>query len=300
MDTRGFPLDKWTELRTAYAVARLGTVSAAAKALGVNRATVIRHIDALEAELESRVFIRHAKGYALTETGEDVLDVAQKTTELIGSLASRTQRRKAQLEGEIFLSTLAPFVGMMSTAISEFKTQHPRCRVRVRVSEDLARLEHGEAHIALRSGTKPDHPDYVVADFGTIVVNLFAHESYVQRLGLPSGVEDFAGHFFVMPDAEDYRFPFVPWIRKHIEPEMIALSSNDILVNIEAVSKGVGIGFMGDHKARLQGNFHPVFPPEKAWHVQVWLVTHTDLHRTEKVQAMLENIRAAQRIDETS
>ncbi|MEM9428570.1 MAG: LysR family transcriptional regulator [Pseudomonadota bacterium] len=291
-------MDKWTELRTAYAVARLGTVSAAAKALGLNRATINRHIDALEAELESKIFIRHAQGYALTEVGEDVLRVAQKTTELIGGLANRARSRQAAIEGEIQLTTLAPFVGLMMSAISEFKIQNTRCRVRVRVSEDLARLEHGEAHIALRSGTKPDHPDYIVSDFGTVAVNLYAHESYVRRFGLPSGVDDFKGHFFVMPDAEDYRFPFVPWIREHIEPDMIALSSNDVLVNREAVSKGVGIGFMGDHKARLTGDCHPVFPPDQAWRIQVWLVTHVDLHWSEKVQAMLACIKEARSADD--
>ena len=55
-------MDKWTELRTAYQVAKLGTVSAAAERLGFHRATVNRHIDILEAELGARIFIRHARG----------------------------------------------------------------------------------------------------------------------------------------------------------------------------------------------------------------------------------------------
>jgi DNA-binding transcriptional LysR family regulator len=68
-------MDKWAELRTAYQVAKLGTVSAAAEALGFHRATVNRHIDVLEADIGVRIFIRHARGYALTEIGEDVLRV---------------------------------------------------------------------------------------------------------------------------------------------------------------------------------------------------------------------------------
>ena len=117
----------------------------------------------------------------------------------------------------------------------------------------------------------------------------------MQRFGLPSGVDDFGKHIFVMPDAEDYRFPFVPWIRKHITPEMIAFSSNDTKVNSEADAKGVGIGFMGENKARTKGRFHTGFSFDETWHLQVWLVTHIDLHRTEKVQAMLGCIRTARR-----
>jgi len=80
-------MEKWAELRTAYQVAKLGTVSAAAKALGFHRATVNRHIDALESELGSRVFIRHARGYELTELGKEVLRTAQKTEQLLDDLS---------------------------------------------------------------------------------------------------------------------------------------------------------------------------------------------------------------------
>ncbi len=67
------PTSNWDEIRTAYHVARLGTVSGAAEALGVHHATVIRHIDALEARIGVKLFQRHARGYTPTEAGEDLL-----------------------------------------------------------------------------------------------------------------------------------------------------------------------------------------------------------------------------------
>ena len=88
-------MDKWAELRTAYQVAKLGTVSAAATALGFHRATVNRHIDVLEEEMGARIFIRHARGYTLTELGEDVLRVAQKTEELIEDLSGSSRGWKS-------------------------------------------------------------------------------------------------------------------------------------------------------------------------------------------------------------
>jgi DNA-binding transcriptional LysR family regulator len=74
---------------------------------------------------------------------------------------------------------------------------------------------------------------------------------------------------------------------------MIAMSSRDIWVLIEAISAGIGLGFMGDHEAQNRRNFHPVFPPNRLWSVPVWLVTHVDLHRTQKVQAMLKCLKSA-------
>lgn len=286
-------MDKWAELRTAYHVARLGTVSAAADLLGFHRATVNRHIDALEAELGGRLFIRHARGYTPTELGEEVLRVAQKTEDLISDLAGRVKGANAQIEGEIKLTLLAPFAGLVMEAVGNFSAQNPSCVVHIDVSEDLARLEYGEAHIALRAGAKPDHPDYVVSSFGRVNFNLFAHESYVARHGLPKAASDLEGHRFIVPDIPDARVPFASWIKAHIRPDMVALSSRDVKVIFAAITEGIGMGFMGEHEVGARDDFHRVLPHNKAWSVPLWLVTHVDLHRTQKVQAMIRCIKSA-------
>lgn len=286
-------MDKWAELRTAYQVAKLGTVSAAADVLGFHRATVNRHIDVLEAELDARIFIRHARGYALTELGEDVLRVAQKAEELFDDLAGRIKGDKAHMTGEIKLTTLAPFASLLMKPIAQFRARNPLCVVEVDTSEDLARLEHGEAHIALRAGAKPDHPDYVVSSFGRVNFNLYAHEKYVQKYGLPMSVDEMEGHKFVVSQVHGRSPPFGHWIKDNVGPDMIAMSSRSIWALTEAVCAGVGMGFIGDHEAAQRSGLRSVLPPNKAWSVPVWLVTHVDLHRTEKVQGMLDYLKSA-------
>ena len=290
-------MDKWTELRTAYQVAKLGTVSAAAQDLGLHRATVNRHIDALEATIGAKIFIRHARGYTLTDIGQDVLRVAQKTDELIGDLADRVKGGKTQIEGEIKLTVLAAFSDLVMGAIADFRLKNPHCQVSVDVGADLARLEYGEAHVALRAGPRPEHPDYVVSRFVDIGFNLYAHDSYIARHGLPADPDDLAGHRFVVPQIPQGRSPFAAWFQTHARPESIALSSQDIHVTVQAVLAGVGIGFMGDHDARKCYGLHAVFAPDPDWSVPMWIVTHVDLHRTEKVQAMLASIKAHRQSD---
>lgn len=286
-------MDKWAELRTAYHVARLGTVSAAAEALGFHRATVNRHIDVLEAELGARIFIRHSRGYALTELGQDVLRVARKTEELTEDLAGRVKGAGSQIEGEIKLTLLAPFAAILMQPIASFRAKNPNCMVSINVSEDLARLEYGEAHIALRAGPKPDHPDYVVSSFGRVGFNLYAHDSYVRRLGRPESEADLQGHQFVVPQSLNGRQPYLPWIHEHVRPEMIALSCRHFEITHSAVRAGIGMGFLADHEVQGDPDFHRILTPNKAWSGTLWLVTHVDLHRTEKVQAMLASIRSA-------
>lgn len=286
-------MDKWAELRTAYQVAKLGTVSAAAEVLGFHRATVNRHIDVLEEDIGARIFIRHARGYALTEIGEDVLRVAQKTEELIDDLACRVHGGKTRLEGEIKLTILAPFASSIMESVAGFRAQNPHCRVHIDASADLAKLEYGEAHIAVRAGGKPDHPDYVVRPFGRATFGLYAHDSYIERHGLPAGEDDLDGHVFVLPPVKDARVPFARWIEDTVSPDQIAVQSISPQVNSEAIAAGIGLGFLLDRDVAEQGGFHRVLSQDKMWSAALWLVTHVDLHRTEKVQSMLGFLKTA-------
>lgn len=285
-------MKKWSEFRTALHVAQLGTVSAAAAALGYHRATVNRQIDALEAELGAKIFLRHSQGYSLTEVGEEVLRVAQTTQSLMEGLAGHVQARHAEVDGEIRITLLAPFVGLMLAPIDAFKTLHPKCLVSIDTTEDLVRLEYGDAHVAIRAGGKPDHPDYITQSLGQVPLHLYAHESYRARFGLPKHGDDLTGHRFVAPHAEDRRLPFWPWIERNVRPEMIVMSSRDIWLNVEGISRGVGMGFLGDHEAASRKQLHPVHLTDEVWSVELWLTTHVDLHWTEKVQAMLTCIKA--------
>ena len=286
-------MDKWAELRTAYQVAKLGTVSAAADVLGFHRATVNRHIDVLEEEMGVRIFIRHSRGYTLTEMGEEVLQVAGQAEAMINDMAGRVRGGSSHLEGEIKITMVAPLSNLIMKPVAAFRKQHPNCRVSIIASEDLAKLEYGEAHIALRVGTKPDHPDYVVRMFGRVHFNLYAHDSYVSHNGLPETIDNMQGHEFVVPPMEDSLLPFVPWIEDHVKPSQVAVSSNHMWVNLQAISEGVGMGFLSDYDVAGRDDFHQILPVNDAWFLSIWQVTHVDLHRTEKVQALLKNFHLA-------
>ena len=99
-------MENWDEIRTAFQVARLGTVSGAAEVLGVHHATVIRHIDALEKRLGAKLFQRHARGYTPTEAGRDLLLVAQTTEEQFGQLASRIKGQGETVTGELVVTAI--------------------------------------------------------------------------------------------------------------------------------------------------------------------------------------------------
>lgn len=284
-------MDKWTELRTALYVAELGTVSAAANALGYHRATVNRHIDVLETAMDARIFLRHTRGYTLTDVGEEVLRVAQATRTMMDDLSGHVRGKTDEIEGELRLTIAAPFTGLIMGAINGFSEAHPDCRVHIKATEDMLRLEHGEAHVAIRVGRKPRHPDYVVKSLGRVTFSLYAHENYRLRHGLPESTSDLPKHRFVLRDDVGSKMPFSAWIDKCVRPNMITVVTEDVWASIEAICHGVGIGFLADHETATRGQLHRVLDAKQSWYLRLWLTTHMDLHRSSKVQAMTNHIK---------
>ena len=280
-------MEKWTELRTAYQVAKLGTVSAASRALGTHRATVNRHIDVLEAELGARIFIRNARGYTLTELGEELLKVAQKTDEMFEDLVGRARGRDGSIEGEIKITSLLPLTNVLMRPVAIFREAHPNCQVTIITTEDLQRLEYGEAHVALRAGTKPTHPDYVVQHLGDVTLNLYAHDDYIFRNGMPKSPSDLSKHNFISPPENERRLPIWMWIYQHVPEPKVSIAANDPNIVGDAVFAGLGLGVLSDFDVAGRNDVTAVLPHSTDWTFPLWLVTHVDLHRTEKVQEML-------------
>ncbi|MBD3763408.1 MAG: LysR family transcriptional regulator [Rhodobacterales bacterium] len=287
--------ENWDEVRTAYHVARLGTVSGAAEVLGVHHATVIRHIDALEKRLGTRLFQRHARGYTPTEAGRDLLAVAQATEDQFNQLASRLRGQGDAVSGELVVTSIAGISALLTPVFLAFQAEHPGVTIRYLTDTRLFRLEYGEAHVAIRAGATPEEPDNVVQPLSRLRPGLYATRAYVAAHGLPAGPEDFAGHHFVGVDGDVTRAPFHRWLRARVAPEAFSYVTSDSVAMEDAVRAGAGIGFLSVHEAERNPDLVAIMPPQPEWEAPLWLVTHVDLHRTPKVQAFLAHIKAAAR-----
>lgn len=284
-------MTNWDEIRTAYQVARLGTVSGAAEVLGVHHATVIRHIDALEARLGVKLFQRHARGYTPTEAGQDLARVAQTTDDQFLQLAGRIKGRGEGVSGELLVTSLINFSPLMVGALATFREAHPDLTVRFLTGARLFRLEYGEAHVALRAGSPPQEPDNVVQSFARQAVALYGAKSYLEKHGMPADESALAEHEFVGYDDPESRAPFAIWLRKSVPFERVTFRTEDGRVQEEAVRAGAGLGFISVQQAKRYPDLVQVLPPREEWSSPLWLVTHVDLHRTPKVQAFLQHLK---------
>ncbi|WP_296423263.1 LysR family transcriptional regulator [Yoonia sp.] len=284
-------MDNWDEIRTAYQVARNGTVSGAAEVLGVHHATVIRHIDALEARLGVKLFQRHARGYTATEAGMDLLQVAKATDDQFTQLAGRIKGQGEGVSGDLVITSLGQVSHMLTPILVAFQIAHPEVRIRYRTGDRVFRLEYGEAHVAIRAGAMPEEPDNVVQPFMRQDMALVAADSYIARHGMPNGVDDLKNHFFVAHDDDSNRAPFTRWLHGVVGDDRLTYRSTDDRNMLDAILAGAGIGFVTAHVLPQYRQLRPVLPSRDEWSAPLWLVTHVDLHRTTKVQTFLRFLK---------
>jgi len=283
-------LDNWDEIRTAFQVARLGTVSGAADVLGVHHATVIRHIDALEGRLGVKLFQRHARGYTATEAGQDLLRVAQATDDQFSQLSGRIRGRGNDVSGELVVTTIGGIAEFLVPVLSQFQKDYPDVILRYLTSARLFRLEYGEAHVAIRAGSPPSQPDNVVQPFLRLQFGIYGSRDYVEKYGMPTIPGDMEGHRFVGADDAASRAPFSRWMREHIPERQIVFRSGDDLATRQAILNGVGVGFLRTFDSDTD-DLVQVHAPLPEWDSRLWLVTHMDLHRTNKVQTFLKYLK---------
>ena len=284
-------IDTWDEIRTAFQVARLGTVSGAAEVLGVHHATVIRHIDALEKRLGSKLFQRHARGYTPTEAGTELLKVAQTTEDQFNQLVSRIKGQGEAVAGELVVTAVTGISHILTPVFAAYQQTYPDVIIRFISDMRLFRLDYGEAHVAIRAGGAPQEPDNVVQPLIRLQMGLYASQSYVQRFGLPTNPADFPNHRFVGPENQDHRAPFYRWLTQHAPADRIIYRTSEPEAIEQAILNGLGIGFMRSWEARQNANLIEIMPPIPDWVSPLWIVTHVDLHRTLKVQTFVATLK---------
>jgi len=284
-------MDNWDEIRTAFEVARVGTVSGAADVLGVHHATVIRHIDALEGRLGVKLFQRHARGYTATEAGQDLMQVASATDDQFTQMAGRIRGQGGGVSGELVVTSLGMLSPMLTPVLARFRTDNPDVIVRYLTDDRLFRLEYGEAHVAIRAGKAPQQPDNVVQRLCSQRMHLVAAPSYINAYGMPTTKSDLAGHWFVGADDSEGRAPFHRWLAANVPRDRVVFRITDNRGMIDAVLAGAGIGFVPEGTLGRYPELVEVLPVSSEWAGDLWLVTHVDLHRSVKVQTFLSFLK---------
>ncbi|MEM9738546.1 MAG: LysR family transcriptional regulator [Pseudomonadota bacterium] len=282
--------ESWDEFRIAFELAKTGTVSGTAERLGVHRSTVIRHVDALEHRLGSKIFHRHQKGYTPTEMGAELIAAGHRADAVISQFVGMSQLRNTEIDGDLIIAAPPPVHPLLVLASQVFQERYPETRIRLISAIEQPKLEYGEVHLYFQVGKKPQSPDYVILPSLNFRNGIYAHRDYIRKHGRPSGLKGLRGHNIVSVH-ESFPSQSMKWFRDFIRPHDIVFESDSPSTAFRAVIGGIGVGILPTVLAQSESQIELIEGPIPEIEVRCWTVTHVDVHRTPKVQAFTKCLR---------
>jgi len=277
----------WDDYRIAYQVAQSGSLSKAAKKLQCNHATVLRHVNRLEKSLNIKLFIRHQRGYKLTDAGSIFMKEMPSIFTEFSRLESLLGNVEQDISGNLRITSVLEFTSLLNPALLQFRKAYPKLRIQVISTDEIIPLASGAVHVSLRAGAKPQDPDLIVRKIMQINMAYYATDDYVNQFGLPSNVNEYNQHNWVMPSTEKQHIPSVKYVLKHIEKERIVYQSNDLWDVQLAVKAGMGIGLISEMHATGCDNLRQLQIDDSINESDdLWYVYHRDLKNNAKVQTL--------------
>lgn len=271
-------MQDWDNLRFFLAVARSGSVSAASVSLGVNQSTVSRRINHFEQDLNVRLFERFSTGYELTPEGEELMRRVQRIEEETHAIERHVMGKNVELSGPVRVTcTLVLARYFLIPLLKRFQEQHPAIVIHLDLSNNLYNLTAREADVAIRV-TRDAIPETLIGrELGRFDYGIYGEKKYLERY-LAAG-EKQPLHWV----GEDNERARPDWLPDDLRILQLVARTNDVLATLDLLKQGLGVGrlpcFMGDVEKGLR-RFKPEHPIAG---VPVWLLTHADMRRVNRV-----------------
>lgn len=274
---------EWSDLKLFLAIARFGTLGAAARSLRLTQPTMGRRLRALEASLGQTLFQRTSEGFVLTEEGAVVLAGAERIEEEALAVERVLAGGSRQLGGFLRLSSSDWFgVHMLSPVLAEFSQVHPKVVVELLTDSRLLSLPRREADLVFR--IQP----FTEAEIISRKLIHIEYGLYIRRGAPHPRAFDGAGARLVTMDEAFGDMPDVGWLQRLLPRAEIVLRSNSRDVQAALCANGTGLAVLprplGDSLAAIELVDLGEAPPGR----DTWVGYHRDIKRLERLRALLD------------
>ncbi len=282
----------WGHFRSFLAVFREGSLSAAARILGLTQPTLGRQIAELERDLGTALFIRSQRGLIPTDAGRDIAGHAEAMSAASSAMMRAASGGLSDTAGIIRI-TASDIVGaeVLPPLLASFHRKVPAVTIELSLSNRMADLLTGEADIAVRM-LRPGQQAIVARHIGDVGLGLYAHKSYLETAPPLTTPETLFGTHPLI--GFDRQTPILPGLSKDftLTRDIFALRTDNDLAQLAAIRAGCGIGFIHHGIARRTTELIPVFPREVGITLQLWLALHEDLRASRRLRLMMDHLAA--------
>jgi DNA-binding transcriptional LysR family regulator len=281
------PID-WRLYRSFLAVMRHGSLSGAARQLGMTQPSIGRHMDALEQALGVALFTRMQHGLIPTPLAAELLSSAE-AMEAAVKQASRVASGGAQEEGGTVRLTVSQMMGgeVLPALLADYRRQHPRVNIELVLSNKSEDLLRREADIAVRM-VKPTQQSLIAKRLGRVDIGIYAHRDYVKQFGMPRSVMELAQHSIIGPDQDTTVSMLLQQRGLELSRDMFALRTDNDLAQMAALRAGFGIGGCQVGMAKQDPTLLPVLAEQLTFSLDMWLLTHDSLRTNKRVMALFK------------
>jgi len=272
----------WDDLRLFLAVARSGSISGAAKQMGVQHSTISRRMRQLEEKLGARLIERKTGGYELTLAGQDVKEAANKIEREVLAVDGSLLGKDKTLVGSLRVTALN---NMASTVLmpffARFSEMHPNVDLHIMVSNMDASLSQREADVAIRLTNSPTET-LIGKRIVTVASTIYGSQAYLEKMRSQGSEPKWIG-------VECCGF-HKTWTKQACDEDLHNFVSDDTLLTHSAIREGLGISilpcFMGDSDPLLKRYKEP----DPTYNLGLWILLHPDLKRTARVLAFRDHM----------
>ena len=287
MDWRSIKFD-WNRARTFLVTAEEGSLSAAARALGMAQPTLGRQVDALEEELGVVLFERAGRGLVLTPSGLELLDHVRAMGEAAGRMSLAASGQTQTVEGAICITASEIYSAyVLAPIVAKMRVKYPGITVEIVASNAAIDLKRREADIAIRN-FRPTQPDLIARRLGDDRGRLYATPDYLKKIGNPTKPEDLAKADFIGFDTTDLMINGLNKQGLPVTHANFPLLTSSHFVHWELCRHGAAIGIVPERIGDAEPLVRCVLPDLPPMEFPVWLTAHRELHTSRRVRIVFD------------
>jgi len=287
MDWRTVRFD-WNRARAFLVTAEEGTLSAAARALGMAQPTLGRQVDALERELGTLLFERVGKRLVLTESGVHLLDHVRAMGEAASRVSLVASGQSQSLVGSVCITAGEMFAGhLLPPILAKLRTAEPGIDVEIVATNAPRDLRRREADIAIRN-FRPTEPDLVAKKICDMQGYLYAASRYLDALGRPITRKALHRADFIGFDRSDALIAILRTLGLSLSQENFPFVSENQFVQWELVKQGMGIGVMAAVIGDAEPGVERAAPALEPVVFPVWVVSHREIYTSRRVRMVFD------------
>lgn len=285
----------WDDLRFFLAIARTGSLSAAARQLHVTQSTVGRRLATMQASLGVRLILRADDGFALTAAGEAILDRVERMEAEALSVERCVGGHDARLGGIVRVaSSQLVATALLAPALAALHASAPAILVEALPfgsGEAVARHE-AEIGVQLR---RPTGPDIVIRSLGTIAFDLYASADYIERRGLPGPEDGYAGHLLATLLDDRETSLQAAWLARHMRRGDVVLRADSYETLHSAAVAGGGLAVLPRFRADPEVGLRRVATAAPIPAADIWLSVHRENRDIARVRMVIDCVAGAVR-----